>query len=232
MAGAGGGGITGESGVCPRDGRRKRLDGKAWLEILGYVASLVLLASLVTTNVFRLRVLNGIGCVLFGVYGLMIRSWPVCAINWVMACVDLWYLMQAMANAAFFELDRVGAGEGRYLRKFFLYHELDIRSFHPELTLEALEGAETMMLYRNMMPVGLFAFRREGEEARILVDYSVPEYRDFKAGRFLYRVQRMRFKEEGIKRFTAAAEAGTAPAKYYRKNGFKAGEDGVWTLEL
>lgn len=208
------------------------MEVKTWLEIMGYVASLVILASLMTTNVFRLRVLNGIGCVLFGVYGLLIRSWPVCAINWVIAAVDVWYLLQAMANASFFELDRVGEGEGRYLRKFFLYHELDIRAYHPQLTLEALEGAETMMLYRNMMPVGLFAFRREGETARILVDYAVPEYRDFKAGRFLYRVQRMRFKEAGIKRFAAEAKAGTVPAKYYRKNGFRAGADGMWTLEL
>lgn len=59
-----------------------------------------------------------------------------------------------------------------------------------------------------------------GASVVILADYMVPEYRDFKAGRFLYRVCRMRFKEAGVREFVAEG-AGRQQVKYYLKNGFR-----------
>ena len=56
-----------------------------WTALVGYGASVVILISLVTTNVLRLRLVNGIGSMLFGWYGLLIGSWPVCIINWIIA---------------------------------------------------------------------------------------------------------------------------------------------------
>ena len=71
-------------------------------------------------------------------------------------------------------------------------------------------------------------------EAEIVADFMVPEYRDFKAGRFLYRVCRMRFKELGVRSF-AAQGARPQQVKYYLKNGFrKVAGDGAerYVLEL
>ena len=188
---------------------------------VGYAASLVILVSLVTTNVFRLRMINGIGSVIFGWYGWLLGSWPVCAINWIIAAIDVWYLVQHLTASAFFELEPAASIGAPYLRKFFLYHERDIRRYTPDVTLDALDSAETYLLVRNLLPVGLFAFRRDpsSPEAAIVADYTIPQYRDFKAGRFLYRYKRLFFKERGIKAFTAAA-AHPAQARYYRKNGF------------
>lgn len=54
-----------------------------WQALVGYGASVVILVSLVTANVLKLRLVNGIGSLLFGWYGLLIGSWPVCIINWM-----------------------------------------------------------------------------------------------------------------------------------------------------
>ena len=43
-------------------------------EGVGYAASLIILVSLLMTNVFRLRVINGLGSVLFAAYGWLIGS--------------------------------------------------------------------------------------------------------------------------------------------------------------
>ena len=200
---------------------------------VGYAASLVILVSLVTTNVFRLRLINGIGSVVFGWYGWLLGSWPVCAINWIIAAIDLWYLVRHLTATAYFELepaDRIGAP---YLRKFFLYHERDIHRFTPDVTLDALASAETYVLIRNLLPVGLFAFRRDpsSPEATIVADYTIPQYRDFKAGRFLYHYKRLFFKEQGIKSFSAPA-ASPAQARYYRKNGFLPASPDTFRLDL
>lgn len=188
-------------------------------EGVGYAASLVILVSLVTTNVFRLRLINGIGSVVFGIYGWLLGSWPVCLINWVIAGIDAWYLFRALAADDFFELAPASDFGLPYLRKFFLYHERDIHRFVPGVSLGDLETARTWVLLRNLVPVGVFAFRQDGPDARILLDYAIPQYRDFKAGRFLYRVKRLFFKEMGVKRFLASAPA-PAHARYCRKNGF------------
>ena len=191
-----------------------------WMkEGIGYAASLIILVSLLMTNVFRLRLINGIGSVLFGAYGWLIGSWPVCAINLVIAGIDGWYLLQSMQVGAFFDL-APGASVGpEHLRRFFLFHERELMKYAPGLTLEDLQGACTCLIFRNMLPVGVFSFRQSGTEADIVLDYMIPEYRDFKAGRFVYRTKRMFFKEKGIKRFHAVARHPSHP-KYYLKNGF------------
>ena len=204
-----------------------------WQALVGYGASVVILVSLVTTNVLRLRLVNGLGSLLFGWYGLLIGSWPVCIINWIIAGIDGWYLLKTLLAQAFFDLEPASATGDAYLRKFFLYHEREILRFTPGATLEALQSAETYLLFRNLLPVGLFSFRREGDQAVIVTDYMVPEYRDFKAGRFLYRTCRMRFKESGVKAFAATSDQ-PQQVRYYLKNGFHRTEPGGdrWLLEL
>lgn len=196
-------------------------------ELVGYAASLVILVSLVTTNVMRLRILNGAGSILFGLYGLLIGAIPVCVINWIIAGIDAWFLAKTLAATAYFDLAPADSVGPAFLRRFFLYYERDIQHFTPGLSLDGLtaDGTVACVLFRNLLPVGLFAFRQDGDKARVIADYMVPEYRDFKAGRFLYRTKRLDFKERGIRRFAAVA---TAPqqVRYLRKNGFLREEPG------
>jgi Na+-translocating ferredoxin:NAD+ oxidoreductase RnfE subunit len=100
-----------------------------WMkEGIGYAASLIILVSLLMTNVFRLRVINGIGSVLFGAYGWLIGSWPVCVINLVIAGIDGWYLLQTLTSGAFFDLAPATSVGPEYLKRFFMYHERERRN--------------------------------------------------------------------------------------------------------
>ena len=188
-------------------------------EGIGYAASLVILVSLLMTNVFRLRLINLAGSLLFGWYGWLIHSWPVCVINLVIAGIDGWYLLQSLRYSAFFDLAPATSVGPEYLKRFFLFHERELMKYAPGLTLEELQEACTCLIFRNLLPVGVFSYRRTGPDADIVIDFMVPEYRDFKAGRYLYRTKRMFFKEQGIKRFHAVARHPSQP-KYFQKNGF------------
>ena len=191
-----------------------------WMkEGIGYAASLIILVSLLMTNVFRLRLINGIGSVLFGAYGWLIGSWPVCIINLVIAGIDGWYLLQSLRYSAFFDLAPATSVGPEYLKRFFLFDDRELMDHAPGLTLEELQEACTCLIFRNLLPVGVFSYRRAGPEAEIVIDFMIPEYRDFKAGRYLYKTKRMFFKEQGIKRFHVVARHPSHP-KYYLRNGF------------
>ena len=202
-------------------------------EGLGYAASLIILVSLLMTNVFRLRQINLAGALIFALYGYLIRAWPVVGMNLVIVGIDGWYLLQSMRYSAFYDLAPASSLGSEYLKRFFLFNERELLKFAPGLTFEDLLDAHTSLLFRNMLPVGLFSYRQAGPDADIVIDFMIPEYRDFKAGRYLYRTKRMFFKEQGIKRFLATARHPSQP-KYYLKNGFvrAAGSPGGFVNEL
>jgi hypothetical protein len=202
-------------------------------EGLGYAASLIILVSLLMTNVFRLRMINLAGSLFFSLYGWLIGSWPVCLINALIAGIDGWYLVQSLRVSAFFDLQPAASVGPEYLKRFFLFHERELLAHAPGLTIEDLLEACTCMIFRDLLPVGLFSIRTRGADADIVIDFMIPEYRDFKAGRFLYRTKRMYFKEQGIKRFRAVARHSSQP-RYYLRNGFvrEAGVAGGFVNEL
>ncbi len=192
---------------------------------VGYAASLIILVSMLLTNVYRLRQLNLVGALVFALYGYWVRAWPVVFMNLLIAGVDVWHLLQMLRYSAFFDLAPATSVGAEYLKRFFLFHERELMKFAPGLTFEELQAAHTCVLFRNMLPVGLFAYRQAGPDADIVIDFMIGEYRDFKAGRYLYKTKRMFFKEQGIKRFHAVARHPTQP-KYFLQNGFVR-EDGV-----
>jgi len=194
------------------------------LEIFGYAASAILVSSLMMSNLFRLRVLNLIGCVLFGAYGGLIQAWPVLVINGFCVILNAFYLLRFLRDIDYFDLSPANTVGPEFLEKFFLFHEKDIRRFAPDVTLESLRADDTRLLFRNMLPVGVFSFRKTGEVADISIDYVIAEYRDFKSGRYLFEFQRMYFKQLGIKQFrTRAVQRQTI--RYLMKNGFYASSD-------
>jgi len=202
-------------------------------EMIGYIGSVIILVSLLMTNVYRLRQINLIGSLIFAVYGWLIGAWPVLAINLVITGIDAWYLLKMIQVSAFFDLVPSSDVREVYLKRFFLFHERELMAYAPGLTFEDLLEANSNVIFRNMLPVGLFAYRQNGPDADIVLDFMIPEYRDFKAGQYLYKTKRMFFKEQGIKRFHAVATHRSQP-RYYLRNGFvrEAGQPKHFVNEL
>ncbi|WP_291657013.1 lactate dehydrogenase [Clostridium sp.] len=55
--------------------------GIPMIEWIGYAASICIAISLIMTDIYKLRVINSIGCVLFVIYGFSIKAYPVGVIN-------------------------------------------------------------------------------------------------------------------------------------------------------
>ncbi len=62
------------------------------MEVLGIIASLLVLVSFTFNNIKLIRVINIIGCILFVIYGLLINSFSVWFLNGALILVHIYYL--------------------------------------------------------------------------------------------------------------------------------------------
>ena len=200
------------------------------IEWIGTAASVLVALSLTMKNVWRLRWINLFGAVLFTIYGFLLKAWPVFGVNAFITVIDIWYLVQMTTERDAFSTLEVTEGNRAYLQRFVHFHQADIGRFFPAFELDE-QGAETRYLFvlRNLLPVGLFAFRRAegGRDIEIVLDYVIPEYRDFENGRFLYSAPEISRLNAGATAFIARTAHATHQA-YLRRMGFTGEAPGVF----
>jgi hypothetical protein len=81
-----------------------------------------------------------------------------------------------------------------------------------------------------MMPVGVLIVKSEGDTATIFLDFVIPGYRDFRAGKFLYDQSADFFRQKGITRLITDA-GNPRHETYLKRMGFKL-KDGQYQLDL
>ena len=65
------------------------------VEILGYVAMVLVASSFLLKDVVKLRLVNAIGAICFVIYGFLIGSFPVTGLNIFIVCVNGYYIYKA-----------------------------------------------------------------------------------------------------------------------------------------
>ena len=67
-------------------------------EIIGYIASAIVLISFLMKNIVKLRVINTIGCLIFIVYGVLLNfSIPIILTNSVIVGINIYFLIKTKA---------------------------------------------------------------------------------------------------------------------------------------
>ena len=172
------------------------------VELIGYLGSILVAISLMMKSLLRLRIINLFGALFFTMYGVLLGAYPVAFLNGIIVCIDLYYLFQMWRQKDFFTFLEVSP-EGKYLNAFVEFHRDDILEIIP--TYKRMTGDDLLCFFilRNMMPAGLFIAQVRGEEAQVQLDYVIPNYRDFKVGRFIFEENAAFFRERGIRRFVS-----------------------------
>lgn len=176
-----------------------------WYEWVGYVASLVVLISLVMSSVKRLRFINLAGSLVFAVYGLLIKSYPVAVMNLGIVIVNTYYLYQIYHQKDALKVIPIQS-DWDYLKTFAEFYKNDISHFMAT-DLEALYHEDYVKFFvtRNTVPAGLFVGKlKDKDTLEVLIDYTTPTYRDFKIGRFIYEDSANQFANLGIKKLISA----------------------------
>jgi uncharacterized protein with PQ loop repeat len=64
-------------------------------EIIGYLASFIVLISFLMKEMKTLRIINSIGCVMFVAYGILLNfSVPIIITNVAIVAINIYYLMK------------------------------------------------------------------------------------------------------------------------------------------
>ena len=168
------------------------------IELIGYVASALIAFSMMLSSILRLRLINLAGALAFTVYGILIGAIPVAILNGLIVVVNAHFLLQMMRAKEYFHLlSRPGSG---YLSYFLFFYEKDIGSLHPGFEYRPHENQLTLLILRDCTPAGVFIADEEpGGVLRVVLDYAIPRFRDFKIGRFLFVEKADFFRERGIR---------------------------------
>lgn len=199
-------------------------------EIVGYAASLLVAFSLTMKSLQKLRIVNMIGAIVFIIYGLLIGALPIAFLNTLILGVNVYNLWQMWRQKDYFTLMQVRS-DSAYLKKFLEFYRAEISEFVPTYQFKPAEDQVVVFILRNLLPVGLVIVKPEGEEARIFLDFVIPGYRDFRAGKFLFEESTEFYRQMGIVRLSTASGS-KRHETYLQRMEFKQEEDGRYYYDL
>jgi GNAT superfamily N-acetyltransferase len=189
------------------------------LELIGYIASILVAISLMMSSVLKLRIINLVGALFFTAYGLLIQAYPVAVVNFFIVLINLYYLNEMRSTEEYFRLLEVEPAS-EYLNYFLDFHTKDIQKFQPGFNFTPAGDQLAFFVLRNLIPAGLVIGQvREGVRFFVKLDYVIPGYRDFKIGKFVFSDRVQAFRERGIRQIYT--EPGNpAHARYLQRMGF------------
>lgn len=180
------------------------------VELVGYLASLLVVTSLAMTSVVRLRLISLVGSLAYVAYGLLLPAIPIVLANGVIAALNIWYLYREFSSDR-----RLGAVpiavDAPFLEDFLDSHAEDLRRFQPSFALEGKDAA--WLLTREGLPAGALIGRRDGSDLLVDLDYVTAPFRDSQLGRWLYGPGSKVLRATGIRRLIS--EPGTDVHRRY-----------------
>jgi hypothetical protein len=201
------------------------------LEIVGYVASVLVAVSLMMRSLVRLRLINLVGSAAFTVYGLLIGAYPVAAVNGLIVGINLYHLYGMRRTKEFFRLLEIKP-DSEYLRYFLAHYAREIQRFLPGPPVVPTADHLTLLVLRDLVPAGVFIAAREGPHTLcVVLDFVTPAYRDFRTGHYLYVEEADFFRAHGVTEILSPPGS-PEHAAYLRRMGFVPVEDGRDLLRL
>ena len=195
----------------------------AWQELIGYLASALVVTSLSMSSVVRLRMFSLAGSATFMTYGVLIESVPIIITNVAIAGLNVWFLSRELGGRR--DLGAVVVPtDSPFLHDFLANHRREISEFQPEYDPDAPNDF-ALVLTRDGLPAGVLLGREDQGDLEITLDYVLKAYRDSRVGRWLYGAGASVFRDAG---FTALTTPGgnEQHRSYLQRVGFDYDADG------
>jgi hypothetical protein len=192
----------------------------SWLEWVGYLASIIIMASMLMNSIIRLRWINMIGALLFAFYGFMIGAPPVGILNGFIVLINVYYLFRIYRRKEYFKLLEIQLND-RYYLNFLSYYKIEIYKLFPSFNTNQNDTTVNLFILRNMALAGVFLAKELSPGIlQVELDFVIPEYRDFKLGHFLLDDNREHFLKLGYKQLRTYSES-AEHTRYLKKMKFK-----------
>ena len=190
-----------------------------YLEIIGYVASIIIATSMMMNSILKLRWINLFGAILFSSYGFIIGAMPVGILNLFIVSVDIFYLIKIYSKKELFKTLDVRS-DNRYLLTFLEFYKGEIAKFFPNFEYKPELNTVSFFILRNMAVAGIILGHKIEEKTLfIALDFAVPQYRDFKLGKYIYVNNDNYFSQLGFTRICTQSRSAKY-TRYLKKMGF------------
>ena len=194
--------------------------GIPWTEWLGYIASVIIMISFLTTSIVYLRLINLLGSLTFGVYAFLIHSPPTIFLNLMIAGVQIYYLIRLLTQARHFSVAQAKADDP-YLQQFIAHHQADVDKHYPQFASTPQDNQIIYYYLDGVNVVGVYAGTwTDAETIRIDLDYVIPAYQDLKVGRYFYSPINAGKFFSGVRKMTAYSGS-HHDDKYWQAMGFQ-----------
>ena len=193
-----------------------------WLEIGGWIGSILVVVSLTQARVLRFRWLNLVGSIIATAYNAIVGIWPFVAMNAAIALINIFWLTRLYRerhSAVAYETVEV-APDDSYLRHLLRVNAADIARSTPGFAPELVDATcLAFLVVKGDETVGVVCVRpRTDGEATVVLDWVNTKFRDFTPGEFVYRQSGV-FAAHGINRLVVAG-APEREGSYLKRMGF------------
>lgn len=191
--------------------------GNLWLELFGYLGSTLVVVSMLMASVVKLRVINVIGSIISGIYALIIGSFPLALMNFCLIVINVYNLNKLLKTKKQFEIVKSNGSDP--LVKYFLnYNYRDVVTYFPSFADYNMTEDVAFVVFCKGNPAGILLGKElRSDTVDVMLDYSVPAYRDCSVGAYLYS----NLNTYGIKKLILTHKQSDAHIHYLNKMGFE-----------
>lgn len=193
----------------------------------GYLASLALIIALLVNNDLKFRWYNTAGNIFFIIYAIIISAYPVLVTNLILLIINIVYLVRVYSKKEEFDLLEF-KGEEKLVSKFLTFYQKDIHEYFPAFEPADMKDNLNFVVIRNLVIANIFSasVSQEGD-ALVVLNYTVPKYRDYKVGRFIFEKERDTLFAKGVKRIVYKNAFNKQHGKFLKVMGFTIGKEGA-----
>lgn len=203
------------------------MDTSMLIEIFGYLGSALVVVSMLMASVVKLRVINTVGSIISGTYALIIGSFPLALMNFCLIVINVYNLFRLLKSDKQYDLVE-GNTDDAFLEYFLNRYKEDIRFYFPGFKMNQSWKGQAYVVCCNGNPAGVLLGTEKSEGViDVVIDYSIPAYRDCSVGKYLYS----KLPNKKIHTLVFAQEESQAHISYMTKMGF-AKEKGVYVKKL
>jgi Bacterial inner membrane protein len=194
--------------------------------LFGYLASLALIIALLVKTDLKFRLFNTGGNIFFIIYALIINAYPVLVTNVILISINIFYLVKLYRKVELFDLLEC-TNEEKLVSKFLCFYEKDIQSYFPQFEAIAMKDSLTFLITRNLDIANIFSAAVSADgDAQVVINYTVPKYRDYKVGRYIFEKEKDRLIKNGIKRIVYSQAINKQHEKFLKVMGFVKSHNG------
>lgn len=185
-------------------------------EIVGWLGSGIIVASMLQQRITRLRLVNLAGCLVSIAYATAITAWPLAGLNLVLAGIQVYHLRRlwrSRHDPGSYRAVVVAPSDG-VVQHVLARHAAEIARYFPNFHGPQQAQLAFLVLADDVIAAVVLA-RQRGEVAELDLDYATPAYQDLSPGKFIFQQARF-WRDAGI---SVVRTAPNGP-DYYRRIGF------------